>query len=230
MASNGADKSDLFVLHVAVGSENPCKIDSVREALQRILIQTSSQCKVSLQLQGFGVESGVSAQPFGDEETQLGGKNRAKSAYERYKEKFGHPPTLSVGLEGGLEWSPDKVVLWCMAWMCCYGKRTKELVELFSGADTSSFVDDKDFIWGMAKTAMFPMPPPVTELVKQGLELGDADDKVFSRVNSKQGSGTVGILSNGTINRSAYYEHALILALVPWIRPDVYPRGFASQV
>ena len=65
-------------------------------------------------------------------------------------------------------------------------------------------------------------------LVKQGLELGHADDKVFNRVNSKQGSGTVGILSNYVIDRSAYYEHALVLALVPWIRPDVYPHGCES--
>jgi non-canonical (house-cleaning) NTP pyrophosphatase len=57
------------------------------------------------------------------------------------------------------------------------------------------------------------------------MELGDADDKVFSRVKAKHGSGTVGLLTDGLIDRSYYYEHALLLAMVPWIRPDVYPDG-----
>ena len=77
--------------------------------------------------------------------------------------------------------------------------------------------------WGLAKTAAFSLPHKVCELVRGGLELGDADDQVFSRVNGKHGSGTVGILTNGLIDRSHYYEHALQLAMIPWIRPDVYP-------
>lgn len=191
-------------------------------------MEQSTGQKALLKLEGFSVESGVSAQPFGDEETQLGAKNRTLAAYKSYETKFGVAPDLSVGLEGGLEWSTDKTVLWCMAWMSCYGKRTKVMLELFGSDNASEAADDK-LIWGLSKTAAFPMPPPVTELVNQGLELGDANDQVFKTVNSKQGSGTVGILSNGVIDRSAYYEHAIILALVPWIRPDVYPHGFSSQ-
>lgn len=70
------------------------------------------------------------------------------------------------------------------------------------------------------------MPKEITRLViHEGMELGDADDRVFGRVRSKHGSGTVGILTNHLIDRSAYYEHALQLALIPWIRPDMYPHG-----
>lgn len=74
----------------------------------------------------------------------------------------------------------------------------------------------------MAKTGTFLLPSSLAALIEDGMELGDADDKVFGRVNSKQGSGTVGVLTDGLIDRARYYEHALILALVPWMRPDVY--------
>lgn len=33
---------------------------------------------------------------------------------------------------------------------------------------------------------------------------------------------TVGILTNEIITRSVYYEHALILALIPFIHPELY--------
>ena len=220
-----------IILHVAVGSGNPCKINSVKDALTRVMQQTAGNHnhEVILQVEGFDVESGVAAQPMGDEETKLGAQNRAVAAYHGYRKKFQKIPHLAVGLEGGLEWSSDEKFLFCMAWMCCYGKRNHLVVDLLASSDSTSYHGDKKPIFGFAKTASFPMPTPITKFVKEGLELGDADDKVFNRVNSKQGSGTVGILSNGLIDRSAYYEHAIILALVPWIRPDVYPHGCDSQ-
>ncbi len=51
----------------------------------------------------------------------------------------------------------------------------------------------------------------------QGIELGVADDQVFGRVDSKREGGSVGLLSGGLIDRTAYYEHAMILALVPFM-------------
>jgi non-canonical (house-cleaning) NTP pyrophosphatase len=87
-------------------------------------------------------------------------------------------------------------------------------------------VGDKKAIFGFAKTASFALPGEVTHLVvKEKLELGDADDRVFQRSKSKHGGGTVGILTDHLIDRSDYYEHALQLALIPWIRPDMYPDG-----
>ena len=53
--------------------------------------------------------------------------------------------------------------------------------------------------------------------VSQGIELGVADDMVFGRVDSKRTGGSVGLLSGGLIDRTAYYEHAMILALVPFM-------------
>jgi non-canonical (house-cleaning) NTP pyrophosphatase len=56
--------------------------------------------------------------------------------------------------------------------------------------------------------------------------LGDADDIVTNRVNSKQGGGTVGVLTNNLVTRSLYYEQAVVLALVSHINTEVYDTSF----
>lgn len=216
------------ILRVAVGSTNPCKIDSVKIALSRALATASPSRMLELHVEGFDVDSEVSDQPFGDGETQTGAKNRASNAHRAYRKQHGVFPHLSVGLEGGLEWSStivdddDEQTLWCMAWMSIYGRRNALSVDLLASNDSKFYVADKKPIHSLAKTGSFLVPSSVTKMIKNGMELGDADDKIFGRVNSKHGQGTVGYLTNGMIDRSSYYEHALTLALVPWIRPDIY--------
>ena len=117
----------------------------------------------------------------------------------------------------------EEKTLYCMAWMAVYGKRQALIVDALASADATTYVGDKKPRFGLAKTASFAIPPPIAKLTAAGMELGDADDAVFQRVKSKHGNGTVGILTDGLISRSDYYEHALLLALVPWIRPDVFP-------
>jgi non-canonical (house-cleaning) NTP pyrophosphatase len=55
------------------------------------------------------------------------------------------------------------------------------------------------------------------------MELGDADDVVFGRTNSKQENGAVGLLTENVIDRTAYYVQALILALIPFKNSVLYP-------
>jgi non-canonical (house-cleaning) NTP pyrophosphatase len=54
----------------------------------------------------------------------------------------------------------------------------------------------------------------VAELIRNGKELGEADDIVFGESNSKQKMGAVGLLTNNVIDRTEYYTHAVILALI----------------
>jgi non-canonical (house-cleaning) NTP pyrophosphatase len=75
---------------------------------------------------------------------------------------------------------------------------------------------------GQARSGTFLLPPAVADLVRQGVELGEADDRVFGRQNSKQANGAIGLLTGDVIDRVALYEHAVILALVPFLRPDLY--------
>jgi hypothetical protein len=156
----------------------------------------------------------------------------AQRAYRKANKVFPH---LSFGLEGGLEWSPlvldqnGEKSLWCMAWMTIYGKRKSLLVDAMASNDATCWQPDKKSIFSLAKTGSLMLPSALSDLIKKGMELGDADDEITGRTKSKHGSGTVGYLTDDMIDRSSYYEHALILALVPWIRPDLYSsKGFSN--
>ena len=70
---------------------------------------------------------------------------------------------------------------------------------------------------GEARTVTLPLPPSVKALVEQGLELGDANDRVFSTVNSKRKGGAYGLLTNGLYTREGVYTQALVIALVPFV-------------
>lgn len=80
---------------------------------------------------------------------------------------------------------------------------------------------------GSSRTATFVLPEEIAALVRQGVELGAADDIVFGRFNSKQSNGAVGILTADAIDRTRYYEHAVILALVPFKNPAL---SFGNQL
>ncbi|MEK5323581.1 DUF84 family protein [Aeribacillus sp. FSL M8-0254] len=77
-------------MNVAIGSKNPAKINAVKETFS--LLEEKNMEFISVD-----VPSGVSTQPFSDEETLQGALNRAKNVFEKVK------PDLSVGLEGGVD-------------------------------------------------------------------------------------------------------------------------------
>eukprot|EP00897_Mesotaenium_endlicherianum_P001632 jgi/Mesen1/1497/ME000132S00439 len=103
-----------------------------------------------------------------------------------------------VAIEGGVEWSRHEgdaeEQLMCFAWV----------VVLHRGVE------------GKARSAAFVLPAGVAGL------LGDAHDKVFGSVNSKQQGGTVGLLTRNLITRRSYYAHAVALALIPFLNPEQY--------
>ena len=76
---------------------------------------------------------------------------------------------------------------------------------------------------GKARTASFFLPPKVAELVHSGMELGDADDVVFAKTNSKQQNGAVGLLTNDAITRKSLYLPAVQMAFIPFLNPELYP-------
>ena len=76
---------------------------------------------------------------------------------------------------------------------------------------------------GKGRSGEFFLPIKVAELVNQGLELGEADDRVFAQHNSKQKNGAVGLLSADAITRAELYIPAVIFALIPFRNPELYP-------
>ncbi len=73
---------------------------------------------------------------------------------------------------------------------------------------------------GSSRSGSFLVPKKVADLVRQGIELGEADDIIFGRKNSKQENGAIGLLTQDAIDREGLYTHAVILALVPFKNPD----------
>lgn len=145
-----------------------------------------------LDVQGVRVSSGVADQPMSDAETLLGATNRAQNA------RAVHPDAdYWVGIEGGLEMVGGE--LFAFAWI----------------------VAQRHALTGRSRTSSFALPEEVAALVNKGYELGHADDAVFGRSNSKQGNGSVGLLTGDLIDRTAFYSEAMVLALIPFINPTL---------
>ena len=140
------------------------------------------------------VPSGVNAQPMTDEETLLGAQNRVKKIRQLVTEA-----DYWIGIEGGVDFDKNGEMM-AFAWV----------------------VIDNGKIVGKARSGSFYLPGKITALVQQGKELGEADDIIFGENNSKQKNGAIGLLTHNLIDRSALYEHAVILAFLPFINLELY--------
>ena len=142
----------------------------------------------------LGVPSGIKDQPDSDDETRHGALNRVRGAHEA------HPQAdFWVGMEGGLERIDGHWL--ASAWMAVRDPQGKE---------------------GLARTPTLPLPPPICELLDGGLELGDANDRVFATHNSKQKGGAFGLLTDGRQTRGGVYAQTIELALIPLIH-ELWP-------
>lgn len=154
----------------------------------------------SLIFSDINVSSGVNDQPMSDEETLLGAENRVRAA------RLAVPDAdFWVGVEGGIEEIGTQMA--AFAWAVVHGKTGK----------------------GKGKTATFFLPDAVAQYVRQGIELGEADDRVFGTSNSKQKSGAVGLLTRDLITRTSLYVPAIIMALIPFINPQLYAGEKAPE-
>ena len=176
--------------------------------MKRVIVASNNPVKIKSTQIGFesmfledkfvfeGVEVGsdVSDQPMGDEETFKGAYNRASKAREKFA-----AADFWVGIEGG-NIDHDNSEMEAMAWIVVLSQSKM----------------------GKARTAGFFLPQKVIELIKQGYELGHADEIVFGLSNTKQKMGTTGLLTNNVIDRTQYYTQAVILALIPFLKTDLY--------
>lgn len=175
--------------------------------MKKVIITSKNPVKIQSAKDGFlkmfpneifefiesSVPSNVSDQPFSDEETLLGATNRVSNAYGQIEDA-----DFCIGIEGGVQLVGEE--LEAFAWVV---------------------IRSKDKI-GRAKTGTFFLPKKVSDLVREGKELGEADDIVFARNNSKQQNGAVGILTGDVITRTKYYTEAVILSLIPFKNPELY--------
>ncbi|MDD1784096.1 inosine/xanthosine triphosphatase [Enterovibrio sp. ZSDZ35] len=76
---------------------------------------------------------------------------------------------------------------------------------------------------GESRSASVPLPPQALDALKTGKELGDVMDDMFNEQNVKQKGGAIGMLTGHLLTRSSVYHQALILALIPFINPTLFP-------
>lgn len=144
-------------------------------------------------INGVSVSSTVSDQPYGDDETIRGALARAHAARQAVDGEIG------IGIEGGVV-ETDGRMRTC-AW--------------------AAVVDDAGHESVGGSLAM-PLPANVAQLVRDGIELGVAMDRVTGERNTKHRQGAVGILTAGLVDRQAAYEVILTYALARFLTPELW--------
>lgn len=174
----------------------------------KIVVASKNPVKINAALQGFktvfpntefvvegvSVPSNVADQPMDESETMTGAMNRVDNAKNTIADA-----DYWVGIEGGVAGYDDEMITF--AWV---------------------YIKDKNELLGKGRSASFFLPKQVVSLIKQGKELGEADDIVFAKSNSKQKNGAVGILTKDIITRESLYVPAVIMALIPFINVELY--------
>jgi len=173
------------IKRIVVGSTNPVKIAAVRTIATRAF--------PGARIIGLDIESGISEQPWGDQEARQGALNRARSALSAVGSDLG------VGLEGGVV--ETEMGLMTCAWCV---------------------VLDRDGRLGVGGGVHMLLPPTVAQALRAGGELGPAMDQLTGQHNTKQAQGAVGILSGGLSNRQLAYAQLVAMALAPFLQTDYY--------
>ncbi|THE14798.1 DUF84 family protein [Bacillus timonensis] len=160
------------MLQVAIGTKNPAKVEAIKNGFAGI----------EANFLPISVSSGVSAQPFSDEETIRGAINRATSALEK------EGADLGIGLEGGVVESEFGLFL------CNWGAiidRTNEPI--------------------IAGGARILLPDEIAEELKNGIELGDVMEEFTKQKDIRKAEGAIGIFTNHYVNRNDMFTHVVKL-------------------
>lgn len=141
---------------------------------------------------GVNAPSGVADQPMTSEETQLGAINRVKYC------KLHAQADYYVAFEGGVDQFE-------------YGPATFAFVAIANQDHMS-----------IGRSCHLPLPPLVYKALTNGEELGHVMDRLFSTDNVKQKGGAIGLLTKGLATRESVYHQATLLALAPFVNPDLF--------
>lgn len=76
--------------------------------------------------------------------------------------------------------------------------------------------------YGESRSASLMLPPAINQRLHANNELGEIMDEVFGTDNIKQKGGAISLLTQHHLTRSSVYHQALILALVPFLHPELF--------
>jgi len=161
---------------VAIGSKNPAKINAVKQAFKEM--------KMGVEIQPMDVPSGVSDQPFSDEETIKGAVQRAENCLNNQEVE------IAIGLEGGVTETEFGLCV------CNWGA----LVE----RQKSSII---------AGGARIILPDEIAVRLRAGEELGPVMDDYANKKNVRKKEGAIGVFTNGQVSREEMFVHVMKLLI-----------------
>ena len=163
-------------LKIIIGSKNSAKIQAVKQVFT----------KKEYTFEAVDVSSGVSDQPFSDEETITGAVNRAKQALILGNGQIG------IGLEGGVEESVFGLFL------CNWGALVTE---------------NKSEPPIIAGGARILLPESIAERLRLGDELGPVMDEYTKKQDIRKNEGAIGVFTGGVIHRADMFFHIMQLII-----------------
>ena len=178
--------------------------------MTRIIVATTNPAKLeatrrafarmfpeeTFELSGQETASGVDPQPHSDAETLRGAFNRASAAARQSP-----GADFWVGIEGGIEEMNGGMAAFAWAVVLAPG------------------------LSGKGRSAAFFLPEVVADMVRSGLELGQADDLLFQRTHSNRAGGAVGLLTHDALTRADLIEQGVLLALLPFKNRQLYAES-----
>ncbi len=176
-----------------VASTNPVKIKAVTLAVVDHFPDA--------QVVGLEAPSGVAAQPMSDAETRRGAFNRAKAVRALALEQKLIAPkeeAIFVGLEGGVfqpEFSEDAQALWSTVWVVAL---------------------DSNGIFYESNGARFPLPTFLSQMLRNGEEMGPSLGRYVKDPDLRQKEGMIGYLTNNFTNRTHEYASIAKVAIGLW--------------
>jgi inosine/xanthosine triphosphatase len=181
---------------VRVGSENPPKLQAVRDALAAFA--------PGAEVRGVAVASGVAEQPVGFAEIAAGARNRARAAFASGS------CDLAVGYEDGLVEIPGTPEGW-------FNIGCAAVVDV--EREGLGFSPGFAYPPGCARRAVSEREP-IGELFDAfWREHRPAES---GRAPSARALGNIGKLTSGALVRADYARHAVLCALVSFLHPDLY--------
>ncbi len=146
--------------------------------------------------------SGVSDQPMSGEEMLTGAHNRIAYIREQVPDA-----DYFIALEGGAEQMHGG--LYNFGWVVAESKAGKR---------------------GQARTSSFALPPAIARLMlEEGMEQSPAMDMVLGKQDTKLSTGTIGPLTNDALTYTDWYVHAVVSALVPFLKMEEWTAWMKAK-
>ena len=183
-----------MTIPISLATLNRVAVGSTNPVKVRAVRAVMARAGATVIVEGVAVGSDVPDQPHGDDETIRGARTRA----ERARRALG--ADIGVGVEGGVVALPDGSLRTC-AW---------------------AVIVDGDGRIGTGGSLAMPLPPAVRAMIGEGLELGEAMDRLTGERDTKHGAGASGILTGGLVDRQAAYESIVTYALAPWLAGEYW--------